>query len=74
LEDVSVYGQHKGPELSPLVFVQGLDAKHDIKNVVLRNVVLHGKEVTRETAGVQIGEFVNGVVFDGRSTGASVSQ
>jgi len=73
-EDVSVYGQHEGPELSPFVYMQGLDAKHDIENVVLRNVVLHGKEVTRETAGVQIGEFVSGVVFDGHSTGVPVSQ
>lgn len=72
--DVSVYGRHEGPELSPLIYMQGLDAEHDVENVVLRNVVLHGKEVTKETAGVQIGEFVSGVVFEGRSTDASLSQ
>lgn len=62
--DVNVYGRHEGPELSPLIFMEGLDAEHDIENVILTNVVLHGKAVTRDTAGVQIGEFVSGVVFD----------
>jgi hypothetical protein len=63
-EDVNVYGRHDGPELSPLISMHGLDAGHDIENVVLKNVKLHGERVTKKTPDIQIGEFVGGVVLE----------
>jgi hypothetical protein len=62
--DVSVYGWHDGPELSPLISMSALDAEHNIENVVLKNVMLHGEQVTRGTPGIQPGDFVSQVVFD----------
>jgi hypothetical protein len=62
--NVNVYGRHDGPELSPLISMRGLDAEHDIENVVLTKVMLHGERVTRNTSGIQLGDFLGGIVFD----------
>jgi len=62
--DITVYGRHDGPELSPLISMHGQDADHDIENVVLKNVMLHGERVTRKSPDIQIGEFVEGIVLE----------
>ncbi len=72
--NVSVYGKHEGPELSPLVSMQGLDEVHSIENVVLKNVVVHGTQESKEAPNIRIGGFVNAVVFDNTVAGEPVSQ
>jgi hypothetical protein len=62
--DITVYGQHDGQELSPFISMHGLDAGHDIENVKLTNVTVHGERVTSKTKDVQIGDFVAGIVLD----------
>lgn len=57
-KDISVYDKHDGPEGSPLVSMHGATAEHDIRNITLSDVTLHGKAVTRQTEGVSIGDFV----------------
>lgn len=71
---VSVYGQHDSPELFPLIAMSGLDAEHNIANVSLKNVTLHGERVTAPRQDVQIREFVSSVIFDVPVTGTQAAQ
>lgn len=71
--DISVYG-NKGPELSPVISLRGLDAEHDIENVILKNVTVHGKQVTRKSPGIRIGDYVGTVAFEGGFNEAHVPQ
>ena len=65
ISGVNVYGKHESPELPHFIVMSGLDAEHDIENVVLKNLMLHEKRVTKSTPGIQIGDFVGEVNLDG---------
>lgn len=64
-KDINVYGG-KGPELSPVILLRGLDAEHNIENVILKNVAKDGKQLTRESPGIQLGDYVGTVDFGKR--------
>lgn len=63
-KDISVYGGPAGPELSPLVSLEGAADGHDIKNTLLSNVTLYGQALTKQSAGIDIGNFVSQIEFN----------
>jgi hypothetical protein len=61
--DIAVYGQHEGPEGSPLISLQGSSDEYDIENITLNNVDLHGQNLAKDSPGIDIGSFVGNVQF-----------
>ncbi len=50
------------------VILTGLSAEHDVSGITFDNVMRCGQMLTLDSPGVQIGDFVNNVRFNGKAT------
>ena len=60
-KDVEIYGEHARNVALPLIYLEGLNRRHDVNNVTFQNVVRFGKLLTSDSAEIHTGNFVANV-------------
>lgn len=52
-----------GSDSVPLIWIEGYDASHDVKNITFDHIVMNGKVVGPKSPGVNQSGFISGITF-----------